>query len=111
METGQKIEKSITLFSRLPKGLRIALIILSIITVVYWILWLAFRIWKYTGKALHWISEPRNWWIYTSVILILVIGGLILAQFFSDIKPFTHLWNYIVELFDKVKDKVIKMMD
>jgi hypothetical protein len=103
--------KRTSFFSRLPKWLRITFIILSIITMIYWICWLFFHIWKAIGKALHWISDPRNWWIYTSVVLILAIGGLLLAQFCSDLKPFTHLWKYVEHLFDIAKKKIIKTID
>ncbi len=111
MSETEQVLKSVRFFDKMPKWLRVLLIVLSIITIIYWAIWLAFHIWKYTGKALHWISDPRNWWIYTSVILILVVGGLLLAQFCSDIKPFTHLWNNIVELYDSLKEKIISRID
>lgn len=95
-----------TLFSKLPRWLRITLIVISIITLIYWVVFAFFKMWKYFGKALHWISDDRNWWIYTSVILLLVIGALFIAQFCSDLKPFTKLFNQVENLIHLIRKTI-----
>lgn len=98
-----------TLFSRLPKWCKITLIILSIITIVYWAIFLFIKIWTCVGFCLHWITynEPtkRNWWIYTTCVLILIIGSLVVAEIFSPYKPFTSLKNGFINILNFIKPK------
>ncbi|MGM9971351.1 MAG: hypothetical protein ACI35W_03000, partial [Anaeroplasmataceae bacterium] len=97
----QEIEKALTkvsLFSKLPKWLRVILIIISIITIIWWLCWLLLKINKLIRKALAWVSQPRNWYWFEGIALFAIICGLFVAQFCSDFKPFTRLWNNIKDV-------------
>lgn len=102
MEQETTLEKAIvkaTLFSRLPKWLRIILIIISIITIIWWLCWLLLKINRLIRISLAWVSQPRNWYWFEGIALFAVICGLFVAQFTSPYKPFTRFGNWVIDIF------------
>lgn len=75
----------------LPKWIRIIVEILLVLTVVYFAIILLYKIWDTVGKIIHFLSDRRNWWTYSIAVLIVVVGGLIVAQMIGEWKPFDEL--------------------
>lgn len=99
-----------TLFSRLPKWLRIVLIIISIITIIYWIGWLLWKLNKLFRKFLEWLAQPRNYYWFEGILLFSILCGLVVAQFCSDFKPFTHLGRGIKDLINNIRELIANII-
>ncbi len=98
MENIEMVEPlRVSLFSRLPKWLRVTLFILSVVTVVFWATKLFYKVWGAIGTFLHFLTEKRNWWTYTFCIVLIIVGSLIVAQFFLELNPFGKAWNGVTE--------------
>lgn len=90
--------------SKLPKFLKVLLIILLTLTCVYWIGLFIYKILEAIRKFVHWVSDKRNWWTFLMCIFILAIGSLLLAQFYFDLDPFGKLVNNIVEKWNDFRE-------
>lgn len=86
----------------LPKWIRIIVEILLVLTMVYFIMILLYKIWDTIGKIIHFLSDRRNWWTYSIAVLIVVVGGLIVAQMIGEWKPFTELIEWAKGCFQQL---------
>ena len=96
-----------TLFQRLPKWLRIVIIILSIVTLIYWACWLVYKFLKYLRVFLHWATDSRNWWTFIVCLLILLIGSFIVSQFVLGLDPIGQFVKWLSNLFNSIKETFI----
>lgn len=93
-------------FSTLPKWLRIVLIILSIVTVVYWLGFVIYKLLvaiRYIGAF---IFEKRNYWTFLCCLLILGVGILLAAQFIFNLDPIGQVTNWIIERYNEFKSMI-----
>lgn len=88
----------------LPRPLRFiyyAILILSGIYIIYrlieWVL-------KTIQKIGQFIFDDRTYWAVWICILILVIGGLLLGQYYFDLDPFGKIAEAVTSLFDQVRE-------
>lgn len=90
--------------SNIPKILKLLIYILLTLSCIYWIGWFVYKFLSITRKIIHWCSDERNWWTFIVCILILVIGSLIIAQFFLGLQPFERFIQWIVDLWNDFID-------
>lgn len=95
-------------FSKLPKWLRVLLIIASIITIVYWVGFLLYKILCAIRVIGAFVFEKRNFWMFLGCIVILLVGTLLVAQFWLGLDPIGRLQELILEKFEIVKTFIIE---
>ena len=83
-----------TWFDRLPKWLRVILLLISIVTLVYWLGFMIYKILSAIRVIGAYIFEKRNYWTFLCCILILIVGGLLLAQYYFNLDPFGKLLEW-----------------
>lgn len=93
-------------YSNFPKWLKVILLILSLITVVYWVGLAIYKILSAIRCVGAFIFEKRNYWTFLCCILILVIGGLLLAQFYFGLDPFGKFVEWAVETWDYLREVI-----
>lgn len=91
-------------FSKLPKWLRIILLILSIVTVIYWLGFAIYKILEAVRIVMAYIFEKRNYWTFLICILILIVGSLLIAQFYFQLDPFGKLANWFIEKWNELRE-------
>ena len=104
------INNTISPFHKLPKWLRVIVIILSILTIIWWICWLLYKFNKAFRVFLAWVSQPRNYYWFEGILIFSIICGLFVAQFCSDLKPFTRLFDNIKELINNIRDYLASLI-
>lgn len=105
-EVIEKVVKQ-TLFSKMPKWLKTILIILSILTLVYWVGFVVIKILSALRFILQEISKKEHWWFFIVTMLIVGIVALLLSQFVFGLDPFGKLASWCCEIFDNIKDAFI----
>ena len=100
----------LTLFARLPKWLRAILLLVSIITVIYW---LGFSVYKFLS-ALRvigaFIFDKRNYWTAVWCILILCVGAILLGQFYFELDPIGKLIEFITPYYERLTSYLTNLL-
>ena len=52
------------------------------------------------------IFEKRNYWTFLCCILILVLGGLLLAQYYFKLDPFGKIVEQVSNLFNQIRGNI-----
>lgn len=86
--------------SAAPKWLKVILYALLTITCIYWVLLGAYKLLNMIRIILHWATHPSNFWTFVICILILVVGSLLVAQFFFNLDPFGKFIDWLVSLWN-----------
>ena len=97
-----------SLFSRLPKWLQVILIVISIITVVYWLGFVVYKVLSAIRCIGAFIFEKRNYWTFLCCILILLVGTFIVAQFVLGLDPWGNFTNWVTDSINYLKGLVIE---
>lgn len=105
----QVIKRS--LFSKMPKWLQIILTILSIITVVYWLGFMTYKILSAIRCVGAFIFEKRNYWTFLTCILILALGTLIVSQFVLGLDPLGTAYNWLIDRLKDLKSFIIEAIE
>ena len=90
-------------YSNFPKWLKLLLFFISIITMVYWVGLVTYKILCAIRIVGSFIFEKRNYWTFLCCIAILIIGSFIMAQFVLGLDPY----GKIVEELNKFWDTII----
>ena len=102
------------LFQSLPKWLRIILIpigiliILSIITVIYWAILLIYKILKINRIIMEYVFKEDHYWTFVICLIMILISALLLSQFVFGLDPFGKFINSIIEKINEIKNNLIK---
>ena len=96
------------LFQSLPKWLRIILIILSIITVIYWAILLIYKILKINRIIMEYVFIEDHYWTFVICLIMILISALLLSQFVFGLDPFGKFINSIIEKINEIKNNLIK---
>ena len=96
-----------SLFSKLPKWLKVILVIISVLTLVYWVGFIVIKILSAIRFILQEISKKEHWWFFVVTMLLVGIVALLLSQFVFGLDPFGKIATWCVSIFDKVKDSFI----
>lgn len=75
-------------YSKLPKWLQFILLIISLITLVYWLGFAIYKLLDAIRAIGAFIFDKRNYWTFLTCILILVVGSILLAQYYFNLDPF-----------------------
>ena len=94
-------------FSKLPKWLRVLLIIASIVTLVYWVGFLLYKILCAIRVIGAFIFDKRNYWTFLGCIVILLVGTLLVAQFLLGLDPIGQIKEFILEKIEIIKEFII----
>lgn len=97
-----------SLFSKLPKWLRVILIIVSIITLVYWLGFIVYKLLTAIRCVGAFIFEARNYWTFLGCILVLAIGTLIVAQYVLGLDPLGQASNWVIDRWNDLKGFLIE---
>lgn len=89
-------------YSGLPKWLKAVLLIISIITVVYWFGFMVYQILKGIRVIGAYIFEQRNYWTFILCLFLIVISALLIAQFYYGLDPFGKFIDWLTGLFDSL---------
>ena len=110
MDGNEVIESVVktSLFSKLPKWLKVILIIVSILTLVYWVGFVVIKILSLIRFILQEISKKEHWWFFIVTMLLVGIVALLLAQFVFGLDPFGKLSVWCVGIFDKITETIIE---
>ena len=91
-------------YDKLPKWLKVVLLIVSIITMFYWLGFMIYKILCGIRIIGAFIFEKRNYWTFLCCLLILVIGGLLLAQYYFNLDPFGAIVAYFNGLIERLRE-------
>lgn len=98
-------------YKRLPSVIRFILLVFSIITLVFWLGVLAFKIIELTRKLIHWLTDKNRWWTFVVCALIVGLGVFLASQFIYDLDPVGKLINWFNERLDSVKQWLINLIE
>lgn len=99
-----------SLYHRLPKWVQFLLKVLSIITVVYWLGYLIYKILCAIRCIGAFIFDTRNYWTFLCCILILLIGTLIAAQCYLGLDPIGQVGNWFIDRWNDFKNLLIEAL-
>ena len=89
-------------YSGLPKWLKAILLILSIITLIYWFGFMVYQILKGLRVIGAYIFEERNYWTFILCLILIAISALLLAQFYFNLNPFGKFIDWCNSLLDMI---------
>ena len=102
----EQILKKLHWYDKFPRWLKIILLIISIITIVYWIGLMLYKILCAIRVIGAFVFEKRNYWTFLCCILILVLGGLLLAQYYFNLDPFGKIVERTSDLIQSIRDSI-----
>lgn len=94
-------------YSNFPRWLKIVLLIVSIITIIYWVGFMTYKILCGIRVIGAFVFEKRNYWTFLSCILLLLIGSLIMAQCVLGLNPIGIATEYILEKWQSIKEVIV----
>lgn len=89
--------------SKLPRVLKVLIYALLTITCVYWLGMMIYKILETIRIFINWTSTRRNWWTFLMCILIVVVGGIIVAQFFLGLNPIGNFLEQMKNWWQEIK--------
>ena len=90
--------------SKMPRFIKWILYVLLTLTCIYWIGVMVYKILCAIRVIGAFIFEKRNYWTFLCCLLILVIGGLLLAQYYFNLDPFGAIVAYFNGLIDRLRE-------
>ena len=94
-------------YSGLPKWLKAILLIISIVTVVYWFGFIVYQILKAIRCVGAYIFDKNHYWTFIICIFLIAISALLLAQFYFNLDPFGKFIDWLTNLFDSFIGKFL----
>lgn len=98
------------LLNRIPKWLKIVLITISIITMVYWLGLMVYKILCAVRIVGSFIFSPRNYWTFLCCIVILIVGSLVIAQVYFGLDPFGKIEDKLINCLEYFKQLLIGLI-
>ena len=92
--------------SKIPRIIKWLLYILLTITIIYWIIIMAYKLLDLMRRFLHFVSDNKNWWTFVCCVCILLIGTFIVAQFVLGLDPVGKFINSIKEMIDNIRNSI-----
>lgn len=99
-----------SIYHKLPKWAQFILKVLSIITVVYWLGYLVYKLLSAIRSIGAFIFEARNYWTFLCCILILVVGTFIAAQCYLGLDPLGQVGNWFIDRWQDFKNILIEAL-
>lgn len=98
--------ENVRLWDKLPKWLRFILILISIVTVIYWVGFTIYKLLDAIRAIGAFIFNKRNYWTFLCCILILVIGSLLVAQYYFNLDPFGKIAEWFISVWQQIKETI-----
>lgn len=92
-------------YSRLPKWLRVLLLIASIVTLVYWIGYCLYLILKVIQIVGSFIFNKNHYWVFLMSILLSIITMLVIAQI-CGLNPFGKMFDFFKDKIDWIRETI-----
>lgn len=92
--------------SKIPRIIKWLLYVLLTITIIYWIIIMAYKLLDLMRRFLHFVSDKKNWWTFVCCVCILLIGTFIVAQFVLGLDPMGKFINSIKEMIDNIRNSI-----
>ena len=106
----EQVIKKLHWYDKFPRWLKIVLFIVSVITMVYWVCFMTYKILCAIRVIGAFVFEKRNYWTFLCCILILVLGGLLLAQYYFKLDPFGKIVEQVSNLFNQIRGSVADLI-
>ncbi len=97
-----------SIYHKLPKWAQFILKVLSIVTVVYWLGYLVYKLLSAIRCIGAYIFDTRNYWTFLCCILILAVGTLLVAQFYLGLDPIGQVSNWFIDRWNDFKGLIIE---
>ena len=88
-------------YSGFPKWLKAILLVISIITVIYWLGFLVYQILKAVRCVFAYIFEKEHYWTFIICLFLIFISALLVAQFYYGLDPFGKFLEWVKSILDK----------
>ena len=88
---------------KLPNWVKIMLDILLTITLVYLIGFMVYKILDVVRLFLNTMTEKKVYWIALGIVTICSIVTLCILEFATDVKPFTIMGEWFVDMFNSFR--------
>ena len=94
-------------YSKFPKWVKILLLIVSVVTMIYWLGLIVYKILCAIRVIGAFVFEKRNYWTFLCCILILLVGSLIMAQGVLGLDPIGKATEFIIEKWQYLKEVIV----
>ena len=112
-EVGEKVVAEITRshwYSGFPRWLKAILLILSIVTMVYWLCYITIKILSAIRVVGSYFFQKEHYWMFLGCILILIVGGLLLGQFYFELNPFGKALDWVIDFWEGLRNDIAGMI-
>ena len=96
--------------SVMPRWLQILIEVVLTLTVVYWLGYIIYKMIDILRIFLHSMTEKKIWWVSLCIITICAIITLLILEFATDIKPFTHFGAWVVTMYNNVRNSLANLI-
>lgn len=96
--------------SKLPLPLRIICYVIVYGTLVYLLFFMIYCALSIIQKVVSFLFDKRNYWTFVVCVLILLIGSLLIAQFVLGLNPFGKFIDYVIQIWENIKNGLIDLM-
>lgn len=90
-----------------PKAIRWLYYIVLFGTLIYLLYNIIVWLLKTIQKIGYFCFSPQNYWTVVMCVIILTIGGLLIAEFCSPLQPFTKIYEWLLDMIDDSKQWLI----
>ena len=94
----------------MPSWMKKILIALSIITIVYWLLWAIYNTLHLIRGIVHWITDEKTFNIMLLIIIGVSIVAFIYAQFILGLDPIGKFMDLITPYYEQLKSYLINLL-
>lgn len=99
------VVKKSTWYARLPKWLRVLLLIASIVTIFYWICFCVYWILKFIQIIGSFIFDKNHYWVFLITIILSTLTMLIIAQI-CGFNPFGKMFDFFKDKFEWIRETI-----
>lgn len=99
--------------SKMPFILKLILYIVLLITVVYWALWIAYKLIDGVRALLHLFTDKGHFWFMILFMVFLALGAMVVMEYVVDVgyKPISLVLEWIRDKYELVKAYVENLMN
>lgn len=94
----------------MPSWMKKVFIVLSIVTVVYWVLWALYNALHGIRFFLHWLTDKTVFNVILLIIIGVSIGAFIYAQFVLGLDPIGKFQEWLLPYYEEFKMYLINLL-
>ncbi|MGE4321055.1 MAG: hypothetical protein AB7E61_06385 [Acholeplasmataceae bacterium] len=91
---------AVRLGQRLPTPLKVLYWIVLTLTLVYWLVRLSSWLFEAIRKVGEFVFTKNNYYVLLLALFIVLLGGLLFAQFYFDLDPIGKFIQWLQSLFE-----------